>query len=310
VTLGLLSLILWITPLKETYLRIRQADANWMGLAVASALMTLLMQALRWNVLLDLPESRLGQLIRLQFIGAAASFFLPSALSGDVVRSAMLAREKHLLERSILSAVLGRIFGLVSMLSLALIGALFWHHPGLRFQPGPTALVMAASGLACAGPAWYAWKRLRRNTDWWINGPTWRQRVFEGLSYLDQAVRNPILLSKAMALSMMLQVFTLFGGWCIFRAVGADLSLAAAFALQPLIQLGSIAPLSVGGIGVREGIGMTLFHGLAGLPRETCLAAIAMGYVSCTLISIPGLLLVGFEWQQGKRNRDITSQEV
>lgn len=295
-TFTLLGIVLWITPLHETWRRISQADPFWLGATVVASVMSLWMQAIRWNILLDLKESRVGQLFRLQLIGTAAGFFLPSALAGDIVRSALLAREQEMLERSILSAVLGRIFGLVSMMTLALIGALFWHHPGLRFQPGPTAMALAVCGGLALLPAWYAWKRLRRNAAWWEQGAAWKLRIFQGLSYLDQAIRKPALVAKAFVFSLLLQAFTLMAGWFIYKAVGADLSLAAAYALQPLIQLGSIAPLSVGGVGVREGIGMALFHGLVGLPREVCLAAMAMGYVSSLLLSIPGIFLAYPEW--------------
>lgn len=301
VTVILLGAILWITPLGQTWQQIKHASGGWMALAFVSSLLSLWMQAIRWNVLLDLKESRIAQLFRLQLIGTAAGFFLPSSLAGDIVRSTLLAREKGLLERSVLSAVLGRIFGLASMMLLALVGALFWNHPGLGVQPGTSALLLALMGLIALLPTWFAWKKWRRNTQWWMAGPSWRARVYEGLSYLDQAIRNPRLVAKAFLFSLLLQVFTLFAGWCIFRSVGADLSLAAAFALQPLIQLGSVAPLSVGGIGVREGIGMALFHGLAGLPRQTCLAAMAMGYVSSTLISLPGVILALPEWRKGRR---------
>jgi len=291
ITLLLVGFLAWITPIRETFDLIRHSDLNWMLLAFLGLVVCNWVQAKRWQLLLDRPDVRLSQLLHIQMVGTTAGFFLPSAVAGDIVRSGMLARDKALLERSIISTLLGRLMGLGALFMLGLLGAFLWPNPALRFQPNQIALYLAGSAALGLAPGWLLWKRLRRNRDWWLSGAAWKKRIYEGFTYLE-SLRNPALLANCFLLSLMLQGATMFSGWCLFRAVQADLPIAAAFALMPLTQLGSLAPLSLGGVGVREGITMALFHGLVGIPRAQCLATSALAYVNGFAISLPGVFLI------------------
>ncbi|MEN9354267.1 MAG: hypothetical protein RL318_1592 [Fibrobacterota bacterium] len=250
----------------------------------------MLVQVVRWKLLLDHPSVTVRQLLRIHLIGTAAGFFLPSSVAGDVVRTGLLSREAGLLERSLISTLVARLFGLASLMILAMGGAMLWPNPALRFAPSQIALGLAIASLAGAYPAWRLWKRIRRNHDWWLAGPRWRKRVHDGFEYL-ASLRNPLLLGKVFAYSLLLQACTLLSGWMAFKALSAPVPVAAAFVFQSLLQLGSLAPLTVGGIGVREGLAMVLYHGVLHLPREQCLAAMALGYVISTILCLPGIAL-------------------
>jgi len=291
ITVSLVGFLAWITPIRETFDLIRHSDLGWMLLAFLGLVVCNWVQAKRWLLLLDRPDVKLSQLLHIQMVGTTAGFFLPSAVAGDIVRSGMLARDKSLLERSIISTLLGRLMGLGALFALGLLGAFLWPNPALRFQPSQIALTLGAGALLALVPGWLLWKKLRRNKDWWQSGSSWKKRIYEGFTYLE-SLRNPVLLAHCFFLSLVLQGATMFSGWCLFRAVQADVSLAAAFALMPLTQLGSLAPLSLGGVGVREGITMALFHGLVGVPRAQCLATSALAYVNGFLISLPGVFLI------------------
>lgn len=294
ITVSLLGLVLWISPLRSTLDSIRRADLFWIAAAMLLQFAGIWVQVFRWHVLLDESSVSILRLLKIHLIGISASFFLPSSLAGDAARSALLARQKGLLEKSVLSMLAARLLGLAALLTLALTGAFLWSSPLLHFKPNKIALVLAVFCLACIGPAWLSWKRLRRNTAWWHTGSSLKLRMFNSFAYLDDSLRNPLILSKAIILSLLLQGFTLLAGWCLFRSVCTALPVGAAFALLPLVQLGSLAPLSVGGFGVREGMTMALFHGVAGLPRETCLAVMALGYATNVALSLPGILLLSF----------------
>lgn len=291
VTVALVGFLAWITPIHETVKLLSHAHLEWLALSLCGLMLGAVFQAQRWLYLLDHPDVRLSQLLHIHLVGTAAGFFLPSAVAGDIVRSGMLAREGNLLERSILSTVVGRLMGLTAMMCLGIGGALLWPNPALRFQPSKVALLLIGAGIVGIGPLWMLWKKLRRNREWWMQGASWKKRIYEGFTYLE-SLRNPVLLLKCFALSLGLQGVTLLSGWCLFHAVEADLSLAAAFALIPVAQLGSLAPLSLGGVGVREGVTMALFHGLVGIPRAQCLAASALGYLNGFAISLPGVFLI------------------
>jgi len=289
-TIGLLGLVLWFTPLRATAGVIRQANPWWLACAIGTLSFGMLVQVARWQLLLDHSSVRFGQLLRIHLIGTAAGFFLPSSVAGDVVRTGLLSREAGLLERSLISTLVSRLFGLAALMLLAMAGAMLWPNPALRFAPNRIAGIVAIASLACAYPAWRLWKRVRRNHEWWLAGPRWRKRIHDGFEYL-ASLRNPLLLGKVFAYSLLLQGCTLLSGWMAFKSLSAPVPIAAAFVFQSLLQLGSLAPLTVGGIGVREGLAMVLYHGILQLPREQCLAAMALGYVISTILCLPGIAL-------------------
>lgn len=302
VTILLLGLVLWVTPLQSTATAIRDANVYWLAASLSLFLAATWVQALRWKILLDERSIPLSLLIRIQLIGTAAGFFLPSSLAGDMARTTLLSRSEGLLEKSILSTIASRLLGLAALMFLALAGAMFWGGQSLQLKPGKSVLALASLALVSIGPAWYAWKVLRRNSAWWNRGPAWKQRIYNGFAYIDRSLRNPRILGQSLILSVVLQGLTLSAGWCLFMAARASIGIGTVFALLPLVQLGSLAPLSVGGLGIREGLTMALFHGIAGIPRSTCLAVMTLGFSTSVVLCLPGIVLFYPTWRQKRRS--------
>jgi hypothetical protein len=53
-------------------------------------------------------------------------------------------------------------------------------------------------------------------------------------------------------------------------------------------------PISINGIGIREGVNVSLFTGLLGIPADTVLAAALLGYIPIVFQALQGaVVLVG-----------------
>ena len=77
--------------------------------------------------------------------------------------------------------------------------------------------------------------------------------------------------------------------WVGFRSVGAPVAFADVMFFAPLVILLSTAPVSLGGIGVREGLGLFFYTMLPGVGPEAVLAQAGYGYL--VLFTLGGLNL-------------------
>lgn len=281
--------ILRAVPFHDAISRLASASIPLLGLSLLGNFAAMYIQAIRWKALLGGGSPlTTWKLFLWNLVGGAASFVLPSSASGDVVKSLLMGREEGLVGRSVVSTAVGRYLGLMATLALSLVGFFWW--PAVRQVVSTGKLLLVAGGLVVAAIlAVVALRMLHASRrDLPVRG-IWDRRFRSAVEVLSQALSEPKLVLVAFVLSLGLQVTNLLAGWCLFLATGGDVGLGPVFALLPLVQLGTLAPISLGGVGVREGLTLALFHGLAGVSRESCLAANLAGYLVTACIAITGL---------------------
>jgi uncharacterized membrane protein YbhN (UPF0104 family) len=213
----------------------------------------------RWKVLLA------GQGIRPSFAKIletllVATFFnqlLPSTIGGDLVRSHRMAR---LLESrdsgTLMLAVVGvdRVVGVVGTVLVALLAAAlspsiveglpeFWLVLGL-VASGLVLVGLLGSPLGRqAGRALFSIRLLSRLRD--------KAAIVHGTlaSYRDQKTR----LAATLILSMALQGLVILEYVLFAKALGLGVSARALGIIIPIVTMIEMAPVTVGGIGLREG---------------------------------------------------------
>lgn len=282
--------ILHAVPLDEALSKLASASVPLLLLSLLGNLAAMAIQAFRWRILLGSERSpTTSRLFLWNLVGGAASFVLPSSASGDVVKSLLMGKEEGLVGRSLVSTAIGRYLGLMATLILCMVGFFLW--PAVREVVSTTRMLLVAAALvggALVGVAVLRGVHDRRKD--LPEGGKWDRRFRSGLAILVEALSKPRLVAAALGLSLLLQVTNLLAGWCLFLAVGSTVGLGPVFALLPLVQLGTLAPVSLGGVGVREGLTLALFHGLAGIDKQLCLAANLAGYLVTALLALAGLV--------------------
>ncbi|HID90118.1 MAG TPA: flippase-like domain-containing protein, partial [Anaerolineae bacterium] len=93
--IGALIFLLWKIGLGETLAVLRTANLRLLGLAFGLFVVSLVIRAARWAVLLRALglQVPLGRLVHLYFVGAFFNSFLPSGFGGDVVRALELTQD-------------------------------------------------------------------------------------------------------------------------------------------------------------------------------------------------------------------------
>jgi len=205
--------------------------------------------ALKWRLFVEASGAHVPRLEALRAHGAGlfASLCLPSIAGGDVVRAGMVAGSGRPLSAVIVGSVADRVVDTCALLALSALGAAFL--PGLlppqiqRALVGVGALVAAGSiGLPLslrALPVERVPLRLRRPVD--------RLR-----SATDTLVARPGVALLSFALSLASQACLVALNALLGAAMGIEVSFAVWMLCWPLAKIVALAPVSLGGIGVRE----------------------------------------------------------
>jgi hypothetical protein len=105
------------------------------------------------------------------------------------------------------------------------------------------------------------------------------------------AMHRPAELGQAVAVTGVLHFVTMLITLCSLRAISIQPPLTIQLAVYAIAGIAIALPISIQGIGVREGVYLSLFQ-MAGVAPEDTLSALALNYLVMALFSILGGLLL------------------
>lgn len=218
------------------------------------------LNALKLRLLVGPREVSAVSCVRAHFAGIAANLGLPGVAGGDIVRAAYLAPSAGA-SRVAVAAIADRLVDMLVLLLIVAVAAPLAGPPQTAADSDRAGgWWLAAIVVASAAGVVAVRRRLRRSGA----GP----RLREALSGI---LERPGAIGLAMGISLFVQcVFVLTNAW-LASAIGLAMPLAPWFLAWTGAKLSAIAPLSLGGIGVREA---TLVSILAayGAPSDKALA--------------------------------------
>jgi len=307
VSIVALGVLLWQIGLKETLNVLRVADLRLLLVALGLFLVSLVVRAGRWAVLLRALDLRVGfgRLVYLYFVGAFFNSFLPSGLGGDVVRALELTQDTPT-PAAVGTVLVDRMTGLLVLLAMGLAA--------LPFSAADLApwlvwlLVIVAGGGLLAGGLLLEGRLLRRLTD----------RLPERLSLAGSGVLGRVYaavtgcgwraVAQALAVSLLFNVVNVLINFLCGRAVGIGLGLGYFFVTAPLISITLLVPISVGGVGVRDWVTVALFDP-AGVDSNTAAAmSLSLYSVSAAAGLVGGVLYLWRGAREMARGRSTPSE--
>ena len=273
-SLGLLAFVLLSVGAKDAFNALRGFDWRFLVVAFVLFQLGLVIRAYRWLVL----QRALGvsvtysRLVVLYFVGFFFNTFLPSGFGGDVVKMFELAQHSRRGAESVSGVLAERIVGLLASCLLALVGLGF----GFRLVPLPVTVVIAALTLAILGGGWVLLQR-----DLWerfpLIGQLARQERVRKLSAAMLAYdRRSLLVALLVGI-----VFTVVQAWStLYVALALDVHISFLYFIlfTPVISAVTTLPISLNGLGVREGVYVVLFT-QAGVPAPQAMAMSLVIYV-------------------------------
>jgi uncharacterized membrane protein YbhN (UPF0104 family) len=255
----LLAVLAWRVDLAGIALALAGVRWGWWLAAALCLLAAQLVSAVRWRQLarpMGFDATR-GEFTSLYFVGNFFNLLLPTSVGGDVLRAWYLDNGSGRRWPAFVTVLADRLSGLFVLMVLACVAALLVPLPPLVRGWALLAGVVAAAGLA----AFVFFPRRIESAE------GWRAKLAPLADAVAVYRRRPALLAGATALAVVVQVANVVVGVFLAWALGLDVPAGYFFVLVPLVTLLTLAPVSLSGMGVREG-GTVLLLAPWGVPAE------------------------------------------
>ncbi len=221
-----------------------------------------ILSTLRWRSLLRAERINLSlwRLILLYFEGSFFSLMLPTLIGGDIVRGYQIFRFTQQHEASLASILVERLSGYTAMNLIAPV-ALIFAYPHLR---DPALVWLTAASMAGLAAIIAGLLNIRlQSLLYTVLHITGLGRFHDILRRLYAAIRrywdHRQALLIAVGLSLILQCIIILIFYLISRSLNLSVPVGYFFLFVPLINLMAMLPVSVAGLGVREGSAVYLF---------------------------------------------------
>jgi len=259
ISILLLTYLFYKIDLKEVWQHLQQANIFYLLIAFGLCIIGQALCAVRWKHLARVMDfhNSLKEFVIYYFAGMFFSLFLPTLIGGDVAKCYYLARGHKKTLQAIISVLADRGTGLIALILIAW-GSLFLMD-GVAVPAHFTWGIHAAGIIMIAGLI----------TPFFAGGLCVKLggRVVElALAYWKRpgVLLNVILISFGFQMTVIL----------IHILIGLSLGLAIPwkfyFFLVPVVAAVSMLPVSLSGLGVREGA-YVYFLSLAGIPQTEAL---------------------------------------
>lgn len=284
VSLLLLAVLFWRVD-RAAFLRSLQTLPAGVFLGcVALYFLGYLISTVRWRLLLQAEgiHLSLSRLTLVYFQGAFFNLFLPTLIGGDIVRGLSIYRLTGGHPASLASILVDRLTGFAALMGIALIALAAASE--IR-DPQVTGLVLAAAAALLLFVVILASARFKRG----VTGLLRLARLgrfeakLDGLVDAVQRYRSHRRsLVQALAYSVLLQALIIVTYALVGRGMGLNVPVGSFFLYVPLITLVAMLPVSVAGLGVREG-GVVYFFGRLGVDPAAALS-MSLVWFSLTVI--------------------------
>ncbi len=256
-------------------------------LALLTALVGVGLSAWRWQRVLMVYDRHvpIGRLAQYTLVGLFVGNVLPSTIGGDVMRVSRVAADTGSGEIAFASIALERLTGFVVLPFLVACG--FVVRPSLtNDREAWIALVVAGVTLGLLGTILFlaghpkAAGRFKDHDNWLRFVGAVHQGVVRMRAQPRQAVR-------ILAAALLYQIFYVASIVLIASAIELPAPVVALVAFVPAVAMVQVIPISLSGLGVREGMLNLLLHPL-GVERGQAIGLGLMWYASLLVISVLG----------------------
>jgi glycosyltransferase 2 family protein len=263
VSAALLAAVLLYADVGDVLAAVRDGHWGWFAVALAVMAGSIVLGSFRWWLLLEgagihVPARESIRPFAMSFV---LNIILPTAVAGDAVRTWVVGRRSGRFLGAAAATVVDRLTALVCLFAVgwaayavdrgavpdSVVVAFAWVSAGLA-----VALVLGVMAALGVRPLVH---RLPERVEGMVR-ESWRiVRVWAGS-------RQLVLTVVVLGLAYQVLVVTVFV--LVAKTVGIDLPFALAAVTAPIVVLATLIPVSVGGLGIREG-GFVILLGQAGI---------------------------------------------
>lgn len=277
ISVGGLAYIFWKVPFTEVCGHWTSKALPWVIVILLCTVFSMFIQANRWRGLL-LDEGKKIKFRTFYAYIALGYFFnnlLPSGFGGDAVKTIAFGKRFGNIANSIAAVAISRVMGLLAMFICFFVM--------LPFVITRLDIPFIYTGAVCAVALLSVFIIVGGLFSDKIKLPQKITAKVPFLLKLQDAFSIYRGYKKAFFLSgldsIWLQISSIIIHYSYFQAVGVPVDIATITVFMTITITITMLPISINGIGLREGLNVSLFTGLLGIPADIVLAAALIGYI-------------------------------
>lgn len=274
--------------------QIRLLNPLFFMAAIGLYLLNVFFSTLRWQLLLP-RHIGTRRLFGMYLIGSFFNLYMPGGVGGDAVKAYYLSREMKGLDQlagapgtqstdhnivAIASVFMDRYFGLSALLTVS-IAAFPFGFPYLKAASGHLPFMWVIPSVA----AGYLL----------LSIAVFKFKIGERLHFMGRAYRYLHLyiakrnnMARALLYSLIIQILVVISIYILSKGLLLNVSFLPLLIFVPIIILVSMIPVSISGIGLREGAFVFLLQAV-GVPPELSMSLSIVWYLSVFSASLLGL---------------------
>lgn len=290
----------WGGTIIATILFIRSLmKLNWIGawdifkslpaylvlLALSLYTIGMLANGVRWHILLRTAAIQIPawETIKIVFLGAFISNYLPSTIGGDAIRFLSVLRFTTRRTVAFTSVILDRALNVTAMFTIVPFSLVTFYpifKQGDLFSTTGSFTLPVVLGSSISTTGWFS--RYKRSFTSWL------AKVWDAIKIW---LRSPLSLLLAFIVSW-LSIFVVFLAiWILAQGMGIQVALYQVMGVTAITYILTLLPISVNGYGVREVAITTLYLELgATLEQASTLALLTRALM--LLVTLPGALFI------------------
>jgi uncharacterized protein (TIRG00374 family) len=262
--------------------------------AIVCFFLSNLLGSRQWHRLLTASGIQLSfrRAFRFYFVGLFFNNFLPANVGGDAVKVYDVSRIGSSVYQVIAVTLLDRIIGIFSLCMLACVAAVYLMNSDSMTPYGYYLVVFAACMVPAVGL--YFFKPLGtliRRLVSAIRPLSIDVRMSAVIDHLSEFKSRKDVIVQVIGLSLVIQALRVFTHVLVGVSLGIHIDstiLSQFFVFVPLLSLAMIPPITINGLGIREGLGILLFA-RAGLAETDAFALEFLTWVVSVGVSLLGL---------------------
>lgn len=293
VTVILLYYVVSLVDTQELMPLISNINWGYLAIAIVCHVIAFLVMSIRWWLILNSSDFKIeySKITGAYYLGLFFNNFLPTAMGGDVVRIAKLRMAGISTDLLIFSTLSDRIVGLLSIIVMGIIGVNFSATIQQNIN-NETLLLINTISIVLFGLFISALNTKFRDLIFSLTVQKIRlwNRLNNFLVFCHkniESLKNNTMIPKSILLSLISQLLIVFTYFFIGKSLNIELGLLEYVLVVPVVALFSSLPISVGGLGVREGV-MVFLLTTAGTTTSSAVS-VSIVYLSVLIfITLPG----------------------
>jgi len=238
-----------------------------------------IISAYKWSVLAEPLNFKrpFPIFVSFYFIGMFFNLFMPGSIGGDLYRAALLAGLEKSRRRAAYSVLAERYTGGIALLSFCALAV------GIYFRSSLPA-ILSTLIFALLAIGWFFLLTLPL----WEKIFPWIQKLAQKFNLEDFTIywKHPAKLLWVLVLSFLFQSINILTVALLGMSININVPLLSYFFIVPIVDLLSILPISISGLGIRESGYVLIFKFLGVEPSK----GLACGLLVLAITIICGIL--------------------